>query len=204
MDAAKAGQELLNQKVAAAASTRSVTQLTTMLGATRQAVDQLDFNVQKVTEAMDKLGGGGVKDLSPVITAIARGAQKWSGNPAYAELFYYMHAAGMESARILQGGQASIAQLHQGAADQASQWASANWTTPEAWKKGVAPAMKAEGAERIKTYERAIEKQRMGAGGASTTSDPTKAAVERAGYTYEPNAYEYRLGIGGQVQRRKK
>lgn len=157
----QAGAELANRSIDFVAGKRSVTQLNTMLGATRQAVDQLDFNVKKVTEQMDKLPSS---DLSPVINAIARGASKWSGDPAYSSLFYYMHAAGMESARILQGGQASIAQLHQGAADEAKKWADANFTTPKAWKEGVAPAMQQEGAERIKTYERAIAKQRPGGG----------------------------------------
>lgn len=162
MTEAQAGEELANRNIAFAAGKRSTTQLTTMLGATRQAVDQLDFNVKKVTEQMDKLGGGGITDISPVVNAIARGAQKWTGDPAYSALFYYMHAAGMESARILQGGQASIAQLHQGAADQAQQWASANMTTPKAWREGVAPAMTAEGRERIKTYERALASAKVG------------------------------------------
>lgn len=172
MTDAQAGQELANRTIDFAAGKRSVTQLNTMLGATRQAVDQLDFNVKKVTEQMDKLPSS---DLSPVINAIARGEQKWTGNPAYSALFYYMHAAGMESARILQGGQASVAQLHQGAADEAKKWADANFTTPKAWKEGVAPAMLAEGAYRIKTYESAISKQRLG-GGAATPAPAAPSA----------------------------
>jgi hypothetical protein len=163
MTDAQAGQELANRGIDLQAGRRSVVQLNTMLGATRQAVDQLDFNVKKVTEQMDKLGGS---DISPVVNAMARGAQKWTGDPAYSALFYYMHASAMESARILQGGQASIAQLHQGAAEEAKKWADANYTTPKAWKEGVAPAMMAEGQERLRTYERAIEKQRLGGAGA--------------------------------------
>lgn len=155
----QAGQEFSNRQIDFAAGKRSVTQLNTMLGATRQAVDQLNFNVDKVSEAMKKLPSS---DLSPIINAIARGASKWTGDPAYSELFYYMHAAAMESARILQGGQASVAQLHQGAANEAKQWADANFTTPAAWESGVAPAMKAEGEYRIKTYESAMAKQRPG------------------------------------------
>jgi hypothetical protein len=171
MDDAQAGQELANRTIDFAAGRRSVTQLNTMLGATRQAVDQLDFNVKKVTEQMDKLPSS---DISPIINAIARGEQKWTGDPAYSALFYYMHAAGMESARILQGGQASVAQLHQGAADEAKKWASANFTTPKAWKEGVAPAMLAEGAYRIKTYESAIAKQRVGGVAAAPAAAPSQ------------------------------
>jgi hypothetical protein len=162
MNEAQAGEELANRTIAYAAGRRSTTQLTTMLGATRQAVDQLDFNVKKTTEKLDELGNQGIKDISPVVNAIAVGVTKWTGDPKYGSLFYYMHAAGMESARILQGGQASIAQLHAGAADQAKQWASANMTTPATWKQEVGPAMQAEGAERLKTYERAIAKAKVG------------------------------------------
>lgn len=176
MTVSQAGQELVNRGIAKVASQKSVSQLEAMKGATIQAVDQLDYNVDRVTKAMDKLGGGGIKDLSPIFTAIARGEQKWTGEPAYAELFYFMHAAAMESARILQGGQASIAQLHQGAAEEAKKWADANWTTPKQWKEGVAPAMKDEAKVRIVTYDSAIKRQRLGGGGSSgeppTTATP--------------------------------
>lgn len=162
LDDAAAGTELANRQIDFVAGKKSVGQLTTMLGATRQAVAQLDFNVNKVTEQMDKLGNKG-NDLSPVINAIVRGQEKWTGDPAYSALYFYMHAAAMESARILQGGQASIAQLHQGAADEARKWASVGMTTPKAWKEGVAPAMRAEGHARLKTYTDAIKAARLGA-----------------------------------------
>lgn len=198
MNEAQAGEELANRNIAFAAGKRSTTQLTTMLGATRQAVDQLDFNVKKVTEQMDKLGGGGLVDISPVVTAIARGAQKWTGDPAYSSLFYYMHAAGMESARILQGGQASIAQLHQGAADQAQQWASANMTTPKAWREGVAPAMTAEGRERIKTYERALASAKVGQQNPAPPPSPNSPSASSVPVTATgPNGQKLKLE-GGQ------
>lgn len=172
--AIQAGNELASRTIDYTAGKKSVGQLTTMQGATRQAVDQLDFNVKKVTSAMDKLASS---DLSPVINAIARGAEKWSGDPAYSELFYYMFAAGQESARILSGGQASIAQLHQGAAEEAQKWADANMTTPKAWKEGVAPAMLAEGKERLKTYERAITAQRDKRNEAAGTRNPGEGGM---------------------------
>lgn len=155
----EAGAELARRSIDFVAGKRSVTQLNTMLGATRQAIDQLEFNVKKVSETMKKLPSS---DLSPLINSIIRGEEKWTGNPAYSELYYFMNAAAMESARILQGGQASVAQLHQGAADEAKKWADAHMTTPKAWNEGVAPAMIAEGRERLKTYERAIGAQRGG------------------------------------------
>lgn len=188
MDDVAAGQELANRQIDYAAGKKSVGQLTTMLGSTRQAVYQLDFNVKKTSEAMAKLPSS---DLSPVINAMARGVEKWTGDPAYSELFYFMHAAAMESARILQGGQASIAQLHAGAAEEAKKWASANFTTPAAWNQGVAPAMMSEGAERIKTFERAIQRQRIG-GNAPPVSPGSPSPVTA------PQQYPTATGLNGQ------
>lgn len=147
----QAGQELARRQVEYTAGKASTTQLTKMLGATRQANEQLDFNVDKTTEEMKKLGSS---DISPVVNAIARGEEKWTGDPAYAGLFFYMHASAVESARILSGGQASAAQLHQGAMEEAKQWANINMT-PATWHE-VSGAMKAEGDNRLKTYQDAI------------------------------------------------
>ncbi len=174
MTAAQAGQELVNRQIAKIASQSSVGQLEKMKGATIQAVKQLEFNVDQVTAEMKKLGGGGIKDLSPLFTAIARGEEKWTGDPAYSALYLYMYATATESARIMSGGQASIAQLHQGAADEAKKWANADWTTPKQWAEGVAPAMKKEAEARIGTFNGAIKMQRLGGGGEQT---PTRTAA---------------------------
>lgn len=175
LDDIEAGKELSNRQIAYLAGRKSVGQLTTMLGSTRQNVYQLDFNVDKVSEAMKKLPSS---DLSPIINAIARGEQKWTGNPAYSELYYYMHAALMESAKIVQGASASIAQLHQGAAEEARKWADANMTTPAAWNQGVAPAMKTEGRARLATFERAIGEARIGS---PVRANPNGQAVTVSG-----------------------
>lgn len=151
-----AGVELASRATGYIAGRRSVGQLTTMLGATKQAVSQLEFNINKTKEALQSMPGS---NLSPVINAIVRGEQRWTGDPRYSQLFYFMHATAMESARILQGGQASIAQLHQGAADEAKKWADANLTTPKAFIEGAAPAMIDEGRYRIKSFEDAIRSQ---------------------------------------------
>jgi uncharacterized coiled-coil protein SlyX len=167
----QAGEELANRKIGYVAGQRSVTQLTAMLGATRQAVDQLDFNIKKTKEEMKKLGS---TDLSPLLNAIARGEEKWTGNPAYSSLFYYLSATGQESARILSGGQASIAQLHQGAQEEARKWANINMT-PASFD-AVGEAMHDEGKERIKTFERAIDKQRIGSARPSVPADGAPAS----------------------------
>ena len=166
MDELNAGKELAQRQIDYFAGRRSTTQLNTMLGATRQAVKQLDFNVDKVTQEMRKLPS---TDLSPLINGIIRGEERWTGNPAYSSLYFYMHAAAMESARILQGGQASIAQLHQGAAEEAKKWADIG-LTPKMWAS-VAKAMHDEGAGRIKTYTDAMDEQRVG-GRARSPQEP--------------------------------
>lgn len=158
MTDAQAGEELSRRAIDRVAGGKSLGQLTTMLSTNRQAVDQLDFNVKKVSEEMAKLPSS---DLSPIINAIYRGEEKWTGDPAYSSLYFYMHAAAQESARILSGGTASVAQLHAGAQAEAQKWANINMT-PKVWNEGVAPAMLAEGKERLKTYERAIVAQRGG------------------------------------------
>lgn len=146
-----AGAEWARRTVEYSAGKVSTGQLTKMLGATRQASAQLDFNIKKVSEEMAKLKSS---NISPVINAIARGEEKWAGDPAYSGLFYFMNAAATESARLLSGGQASAAQLHQGAAEEAKQWANVNMT-PASWAE-VAESMQQEGRERLKTYEDAI------------------------------------------------
>jgi hypothetical protein len=161
----QAAEELANRDISYAGGKKSVGQLTTMLGATRAALNQLDFNVDKVSQVIKSMPGS---DLSPVINAIIRGEQKWTGDPRYSALFYYMNAAGMESARILSNGQASIAQLHTGAAEEAKKWADADWTTPKAWLEGVAPAMKAEAENRITNFTEAIKAQRSRASASPT------------------------------------
>jgi hypothetical protein len=158
LSAEDAGLELANRTIEFQAGKRSETQLITMLGATHQAVDQLSFNIGKVKEEMGKLGS---TDLSPVLNAIARGEEKWTGEPAYSSLFFYMQAAAVESARILSSGQASIAQLHQGAMEKAQEWANINMT-PASWD-AVSKAMEEEGAYRLKTFQDAIKFQRRGA-----------------------------------------
>lgn len=157
MSATEAGVELANRSIEFASGKKSSGQLTTMLGATRQGVKQLDFNIDKTKQEMKKLGS---TNLSPIINAIYRGEEKWTGNPAYSSLFYFMTATAMESARILSGGQASIQQLHEGARKEAERWINVNMT-PDSFEE-VARGMKEEGHARIGTFEEALKEQRLG------------------------------------------
>lgn len=153
----QAGIELANRTIEYQSGKKSSGQLTQMLGATKQAVSQLDFNIKKTREEMAKLPSS---DLSPIINAIARGEEKWTGDPAYNGLYFFMHATAVESARILSGGQSSAAQLHQGAMEEAQQWANMNMT-PSSFEE-VANGMHEEGLNRIQTYEDALKGQRVG------------------------------------------
>lgn len=158
MSATEAGVELANRSIEFTSGRKSSGQLTTMLGATRQGVMQLDFNIDKTKQEMKKLGA---TNLSPILNAIYRGEERWTGNPAYTSLFYYMNATAMESARILSGGQASIQQLHEGARKEAERWININMT-PASFD-AVAKAIQDEGHYRVGTFEKALEEQRLGA-----------------------------------------
>ena len=149
----QAGEELASRQSDYVAGRRSETQLVTMKGATVAAVDQIEYNVNQVKDILKNAPD--LADLSPVINAIRMGVEKWTGDPQYSALYYYMNAVATESARILSGGQASIAQLHEGAREEANKWANINMT-PKAFIDGVAPAMLAEGKKRVEIYDKAI------------------------------------------------
>jgi hypothetical protein len=174
LPADKAGLSLANNQITQSAGKKSIGQLTTMQGSTKQAVDQLKYNIGQVQEDFKKLPSS---DLSPVINAIARGEQKWTGDPAFSRLFFHMHATAMESARILAGGTASIAQLAPEAAKVAQGWANSGMT-PKAFNEGSAPAMLGEGDNRLQTFGDAIKYQKLGGEGqkaSSGLSSETKA-----------------------------
>lgn len=178
MDAQQAGVELAMRGIDYATGKRSDAQLGTIRGATVAAVKQLDYNVDQVLEDFKKLPSS---DLSPIINAIVRGEQKWTGDPAYSKLFFHMQAVANESARILSGGQASIAQLAEGARKEAEKWAGVNMT-PASFKE-VAKAMHEEGQARIKSFDEARSEQRQGgtkktdAGAASVAPVPGSQAT---------------------------
>lgn len=163
MTDAEAGRKLAQASIDFVASKSSTMQLQKMYGATVQAVSQLEFNIKKTTEVLKKIPSS---DLSPLINGIIRGEEKWTGDPKYSQLYYFMSATAMESARILQGGQASVAQLHAGAAEEARKWANSNMT-PKSFIEGVAPAMLEEGKARLSTYRGAIKSQSIGFGDAN-------------------------------------
>jgi hypothetical protein len=168
IDARAAGEELANRQIDFTASKGSVGQLTKMKGATVAAVEQLDYNLDSVL---------------PVLNALARGEEKWTGDPKLNSLFFSMQASTTEAARIMSGGQASAAQLHQGAQEEAQKWADAKWTTPEQFDN-LADTLHAEGQNRIKNYEDAIKKGGRGALGTGGGTAPKVGTVED-GYKYK-------------------
>lgn len=191
MNASDAGIELANRSIAFVAGGKTTGQLTEMQGATRQAVGQLDFNIGKVTEEMGKLKSS---NLSPIINAIIRKDQQWTGDPAYAGLFLYMNAVATESARIMSGGQASRAQLQVGAAQEAQKWANANMT-PNMWAE-VSKAMHDEGLNRVQTYGDAIRQQRVGTGAAGAQGGQSGGSTTGGGGQAPPPAGTGQGGAG--------
>lgn len=155
MNATQAGQEFASRQMDFAGGKSSVSQLTKMAGATKQNVDQLALNVNNTKTELAKLGSS---NISPILNAIARGEQKWTGNPAYSSAFYYLSATANEAARLQSGGQASAAQLHQGAQDAAKEWMNMNMT-PASFA-AVGDAMINEGRQKLQTFSDAREAMR--------------------------------------------
>lgn len=172
LDEAGAGKELAKRSIEFSAGKTSVTALNKMEGFTRSALKQLDFNVDKANEFMDKVSAQ--TDLSPVLNAIINKQQAWTGNPNMAPLFMYMNAVAIETARLQSGGQASTAQLHQGAAEETKKWLEAGAITPASWKK-LAPEIKAEGENRLKNFQDA--KEAMMPGGEETPDPASQTPV---------------------------
>lgn len=160
VDLAAAGQILARRQEVYKGVQSSVNQQMQMLGATRSALAQLEYNVKMAKATLATLPGS---DLSPVTNAIARGAQKWTGDPRYKQLFYYMYGVATEAARITSGGQASKAQLAEGAREEAKSWVDVNMT-PKSFIQGVAPAMIGEGQNRVQNFQDAIKSQLQMAG----------------------------------------
>lgn len=150
----EAGQEYARRTIEFSAGKTSVAALNKMEGFTRSALAQLDFNVKKASEFMDKVPEQ--TDLSPVLNAIVTQKEKWEGNPNMAPLFMYMNAVAIETARLQSGGQASTAQLHQGAAEETKRWLEAGAITPASWK-ALAPEIISEGQNRLKNFQDAKE-----------------------------------------------
>ena len=184
---ADAGAELALRNIEYNSGKTTDSKMALMEGTTRQAVKQLDFNVNAVNKEMAKLKS---TDALPILNALARGVEKWDGDPAYSSLFYYMNAAATESARILSGGTGSVAQLHQGAMEEAKKWADMNMT-PAMWKS-VASAMQEEGQARLDTYKEARSSSRLGNTntGGQSASGPKKIAND-ADYNALPSGAEF-------------
>lgn len=182
MSPQQAGAEMSNRANMYLASRRSEGQLMTQLGATRAALPQVEFNLAQAKKAMDQLGP---TSALPVLNAIARGEERWTGDPAYSSLFFYMTAATTETARIMSGGVGSVAQLHEGAREEAKKWMDVNWTTPGQFDR-LRADITAEAQNRVQNYTDAIAAQKVNAaqpapGGAAAPAAAPAAKVPAAG-----------------------
>jgi hypothetical protein len=184
MSAKEAGVELASRALDWGGAKRSVPQLTTMLDTTKVAVGQLDFNIRKAQEEIAKLH---LSDLSPFISRIQARVEKWDGTPEYSSAYFYMHAAAQESARILSGGTASIAQLQQGASEEAKKWAELGMT-PASFDQ-AAIAMTAEGQNRIQELQDTLTSRRNNPSAVTGTSGGAGAARPAAGPVPKPASF---------------
>ena len=154
----EAGAELARRQVDYVAGRSSTTQMTKVLGALRPAVDQLDKNTAKATEILKVIPSS---DFSPILNAVARGEEEWTGDPKYSSLFFLISGIAKEAARITSGGTLSAAQLNVQAAEEAKKWLDTN-STPKSMiaPGGLFETLNWEGKTRIEVQEKAIEKQR--------------------------------------------
>lgn len=176
MTLAEAGAELARRQSDYLATRTSDRQLTTMLGATRPALAQLEFNIQQASDILKTIPS---TDLSPILNSIARGEERWTGDPQYSSLHFFLSGVAMEAARLMSGGQASIAQLHEGARLEAQRWVDINMTPASFMAPtGVGASMIREGHNRIANFEDAIIIQRKGS---KDFIQPTRPGQEGGG-----------------------
>lgn len=184
MDPIDAGIELANRGIEYASGKKAQGIQQTMLSTTRTAVKQLDYNIDKVKEELTRLKS---TNVSPVINAIMRKEQEWTGDPNLSSLFYSMSAVGMESARILSGGSASIQQLHEGAANEARRWANIGMT-PASFES-VSRTISEEGRARLKAWEDGIKEGRIG--GQPKTGNTAPGAAQGGQPAFQPTDVDF-------------
>lgn len=184
MDPIDAGIELANRGIEYASGKKAQGIQQTMLSTTRTAVKQLDYNIDKVKEELTRLKS---TNVSPVINAIMRKEQEWTGDPNLSSLFYSMSAVGMESARILSGGSASIQQLHEGAANEARKWANIGMT-PASFES-VSRTISEEGRARLKAWEDGIKEGRIG--GQPKTGNTAPGAAQGGQPAFQPTDVDF-------------
>ena len=150
---AEAGREIVRRQLNLSGSKSSVALQYRMLGGAYPTLAQLDFNIDQ-SEKILKDERFRSSDMSPIFNAIIRKEEYWTGDPHLVGLFYYAQGVAMEAARLQQGAQASVQQLHEGAAARAQQWANTNLTPTQF--VDVAHAIQSEGRARLKYIQDSI------------------------------------------------
>ena len=173
MDDKAAGAELAMRSIGFSADKGSVGQLTKMEGATIPVVKQLNYNIDRTTQILKEIGD---RDISPIVNAVADGVKVWTGDPRFASLFFHMQGAAIEAARLRSGGQASVAQLHASAMDEARKWADSHMT-PATWAD-ISKSMKDEGEFKLQAYKDASNAMRNRAGTGSGSVPAAPAGVK--------------------------
>lgn len=176
-----AGVELAYRQIEFTAGKSSIQQLDKMRGATDQALQQLDFNIGKAKEEISKLG---TSDFSPLWNDIILKQDQIMAHPEFNRAAYFINAAMMESARILSGGQASVAQMAEGARKDAEKYLGMNIGPDQA--SNLFEGMHQEGENRIENYTTAMQHQRpsgMQREGAKRPPAPTLTDAQKKQFT---------------------
>lgn len=175
------------------------------LAAIRPYDEMLNLNAKIALDLAKKISSSrtGSQFVNKPITWLQANA---GDNPDIAEYLFQINTVRTEGARILNNPRL-VGQLTDSARHEMGDVINGNM--PLGQTERVLGRMIADGKNRVNSIEKEKDSLVNSIRGSANrelpkAADDVKAAVERAGYPYEPDTYEYRVGIGGQVQRRKK
>lgn len=125
-------------------------------------------------------------------------------NPDIAEYLFQIQTVKTEGARILNNPRL-VGQLSDSARQEMGNVVNGNMPLGQTTR--VLERMMSDGKNRVHSLEQEADRLRAdvrGSGAPAAKDAPVESAVKAAGYAYEPDKYDYRVGIGGQVQRKAK
>lgn len=175
------------------------------LAAIRPYEKMLDMNVNVAIDLAKKIERTDSQFLNKPITWLMQNA---SDNADIAEYLFQIQTVSTEGARILNNPRL-VGPLTDSARHEMQQVINGNM--PLGQTERVLKRMLSDGRNRVKALEEENNTLRDDIrGSAGTPKGPTKEpaeienAVKAAGYAYEPDKYDYRVGAGGRVQRKPK
>lgn len=173
------------------------------LAAIRPFDDMLNTNAKVAVDLAKKIAGDRTNSqfLNKPITWLENNAVD---NPDIAEYLFQIQTVKTEGARILNNPRL-VGQLTDSARHEMGQVINGNM--PLGQTERVLSRMMQDGKNRVNAIEREADTLRASIRGSATPkkeANDVEDAVKKAGYDYEPSKYDYRVGIGGQVQRKAK